>query len=290
MSESRTRAQDPATWRSLLYVPANRDRFVHKAVSSGAGAVILDLEDAVPDTHKEEARRGLPGALTVLRAGPTPVLVRVNRPWPLMIRDMEAVVDARVDAVIIPKSDDPSVIRTVDEILAALEPPEECGRTRIVPLIESVRGVRLADAIISASDRVIASWTGIGDLCIGLGAEPGSAAVTHAFNEVVQATLAHGRTPLGLPGLIVSLSDEDAFRELAATAKALGSKGSACIHPRQVSILSEVFAPSPEEIAEAERLVAGYEAGARGGKGAVMVGDTFVDSANYRAALQLLRR
>lgn len=279
---------DRAKWRSLLYVPANRERFVRSAATSGADAVILDLEDAVPDDHKSKAREVLSQAVTTLRTGPASVLVRVNRPWALMIRDLEAAVKAGVDAVVIPKSDDPSVIRTVDEALTELESGSSRPAIRMIPLIESVRGVRRADAIIAASDRVVAASTGIGDLSLDLQASSGSKAIEQAFVEVIQATRACGRTPLGLAGLIVSYQDHEAFRSLAARSKAMGSHGASCIHPSQVGVLNDVFGPSPDELKEARRLVAGYEEAARKGHGSVMVDGTFVDNANYQHARRLL--
>lgn len=284
MSEHR----DSATWRSLLYVPANRDRFVRSAASSTADAVILDLEDAIPATHKAQARSALSEAVTTLRTGTASVMVRVNRPWALMIRDLEAAVAAGVDAVVVSKSDDPSVIRTVDEALTELESGTSRPPIRLIPLIESVRGVRRVDAIIAASDRVVAASTGIGDLCLDLQASPDSTAVVQAFVEVVQATRAADRTPLGLAGLIVSFQDREAFRALAEHSKTMGSRGASCIHPSQVGALNDVFRPSPAELEQARRLVAGYEEAAGEGRGSVMVDGTFVDNANYQYARQLL--
>lgn len=280
---------DNAGWRSLLYVPANRDRFVRSAAKSTAD-VILDLEDAVPADHKAEARAALSDAVATLRTGTASVMVRVNRPWTLMIRDLEAAVAAGVDAVVVPKSDDPAVIRTVDESLTELESGTSRRAVRLIPLIESVRGVRRADAIIAASDRVVAASTGIGDLCLDLQASPDSKAIVQAFVEVVQAARACDRTPLGLAGLIVSFQDREAFRSLAARSRAMGSHGASCIHPSQVGVLNDVFGPSPEELDEARRVVAGYEVAAREGRGSVMLDGTFVDNANYQHARHLLIR
>ncbi|WP_043808409.1 HpcH/HpaI aldolase/citrate lyase family protein [Rhodococcus triatomae] len=282
--------RDPVQWRSLLYVPANRDRFVRSAASSAADAVILDLEDAIPESHKTTAREALSEAVTTLRGSTASVLVRVNRPWGLMIRDLEAAVEAGVDAVVVPKSDDPAVIRTVDEALTEMESDALHEPISLIPLIETVQGVRRADAVVAASDRVIAASTGIGDLSLDLGASPNSPAIEQAFVEVVQAARACGRTPLGLAGLIVSYQDHEAFRSLAARSKAMGSRGASCIHPSQVSALNEVFGPSTEDLEQARRLVAGYEDAARDGRGSIMLDGTFIDNANYQHARHLLIR
>ncbi|EFC79517.1 CoA ester lyase [Parafrankia sp. EUN1f] len=284
--------RDPSnsvSWRSLLYVPANRERFVRHAASSNADAVILDLEDAVPAEHKIAARESLAGAVSHLRTAPVTVLVRVNRSWTLMIPDLEAAVRSKVDAVIIPKSDDPGMIRTVDETLYELEEGGAETTTKVVALIESARGVRRVDQILTASDRVVAASTGIGDLSIDLHASPDSPAVMHAFTEVIQATRAAGRTPLGLPGLIVSFADLDGFRSLATRSRSMGSTGASCIHPRQVSTLNDVFSPSAQEVEYARRVVSAYEEAATSGHGSVMMGDTFVDNANYQYAKRILK-
>ncbi|MCE0764150.1 CoA ester lyase [Pseudonocardia kujensis] len=274
----------------MLYVPANRERFVRSAASSAADAVILDLEDAVPAEHKAAARDGLADAVSTLRSGTASVAVRVNRPWTVMISDLKATVRAKVDMVIVPKSDDPSVIRTVDEALCELEGDGTSPAVKVIPLIESARGVRKIDDIVAASDRVVAASVGIGDLSLEMRATPDGPAIRHAFAEVVQATRAAGRVPLGLSGLIVSYADMDAFRALAELSRSMGSTGASCIHPSQVGTLNEVFGPSAEEVAEARRLVSAYEEAARCGRGSTMMGDIFVDNANYQYAKRLLAR
>lgn len=280
------------TWRSLLYVPANRERFVRSAASSSADAVILDLEDAVPSAHKAAAREQLPAAVKVLRASAATVFVRVNRPWTVMIPDLEAAVQAGVDGVIVPKSDDAGMVRTVDQVLSELEGVAESPRaaTKVIPLIESARGVRRIDEIVDASSRVVAASTGIGDLCLEMGSQPDSPAIEHAFTEVVQGTRAAGRIPLGLTGLIVSYSDAEAFRGLADRSRSIGSTGASCIHPVQVDILNGAFGPTPEEQDHARHVVTAYEEAARDGRGTVMMGETFVDNANYQYAKRLLDR
>lgn len=281
---------ETTNWRSLLYVPANRERFIRSAATSDADAVILDLEDAVPAANKSEAREQLKAAVATLRTGTVDVLVRVNRPWTLMIPDLEAAVAANVDGVIIPKSDSAGMIHTVDEILGELEGTRAAPITKVIPLIESARGVRRVDEIVSSSERVTAASTGIGDLCLDLGAAPDSTAVTHAFTDVIQATRAANRTPLGLAGLIVDFADMNRYQTLVSESRSIGSTGASCIHPRQVTILNTTFGPTPDEIVQARRIVSAYEDAAADGHGSVMLGDTFIDNANYRHAKNLLER
>lgn len=278
------------SWRSLLYVPANRPKFVSGAVRRGADAVILDLEDSVPHAEKDSARAGLQAAVDTVAEGPNDVLVRVNRSWKLLVRDLESAVSPGVTAINLPKVDDPAVVRAVDEILTEIEASQglEVGHTKIFARIESARGVRHIDAILAASDRVVATAIGTGDLAIESRLDPAAPAIQHAFVEVTLAARAQGVTPLGLAGLIVDFKDLAAFRGVAQAAKDLGSQGAPCIHPAQVPVLNEVFGIDPSEVRAAEEVVAAFEAAASEGRGSLMIGDTFVDVANYQAALRTI--
>lgn len=277
-------------WRSLLYVPANRPKFVAGSVRRGADAVILDLEDAVPRTEKDAARAGLAEAVSRVATGSSEILVRVNRSWSLLVPDLHALVSADVSAINLPKVDDPAVVRVVDEMLSELEASRglPVGHTRIFARIESARGVRCIDEILTASPRVVATAIGTGDLCIESHLDPHGPAVRQAFVEVTLAAQAHGVVPLGLAGLIVDFSDLGAFRDLAQASKDLGSRGAPCIHPTQVPALNEVFGIDPAEARAAAEIVTAFESAAAEGRGSLMHGDTFIDVANYEEALRTL--
>ena len=107
-------------WRSLLFVPANQDRFIDGAVKRNADAYVLDLEDSVPLSEKAETRNNLQGAVRRLSSSGVEVLVRINRPWRLALRDIEASVAAGVKALALPKVPDPGYVSAVSEILLSL--------------------------------------------------------------------------------------------------------------------------------------------------------------------------
>ena len=129
-------------WRSLLFVPANRDRFIDGAVKRGADAYVLDLEDSVPAAEKSSARDGLQDAVGRLSSSGVDVLVRINRPWRLAIRDIEASVAHGVTALALPKVPDPAYVCAVAEILEELEVERglESGHTRLIVMIETPGG------------------------------------------------------------------------------------------------------------------------------------------------------
>ncbi len=278
------------SWRSLLYVPSNRPKFVASAVSRGADAIILDLEDSVAREQKADARRGLRKAVESVGKGPHDVLVRVNRRWTDLVADLEVAVHERVTAINLPKVDDPAVVRVVAEILDEVEARRGLprGHTQLFVRIEDARGVRRIDEVLAASDRVVATAIGTGDLSIGSRMDPAGGAIRHAFVEVTTAALAQGIRPMGLAGLIVDFGDVDAFRRVAEDARSLGSRGAPCIHPSQVPVLNDVFGVDPAEIAAAREIVEAFEAAAAEGRGSLMHDGMFIDVANYNAAVRLL--
>ncbi|MCR1785834.1 CoA ester lyase [Nocardioides carbamazepini] len=281
-----------ASWRSLLYVPSNRPRFVAGAVARRADAVILDLEDSVPQEQKAAARAGLPAAIETVAQGSGDVLVRVNRNWSDLVPDLAATVHPAVAAINLPKVDDPGVVRVVSEMLDELEAHRglEPGHVRIFVRIETARGVRRIDDILGASERVVATAIGTGDLAIESRLAPDGDGIRQAFLEVTLAARAAGVRPLGLPGLIVDFSDIDAFRRLAEEARSLGSRGAPCIHPSQVPVLNEVFGLQHAEVEAAREVVAAFEEAAREGRGSLMHQGRFIDVANYKQACRTLEQ
>ena len=125
-------------WRSLLYVPVVSERFVAKAHERGADAIILELEDAVAPSEKERARSLVPEAAATVSQGGADVLVRVNRPWRLAVRDLEASIGPDVRGLVLPKVDSAEHVLALAEIAASVEAERglEAGHTVFFPRIE----------------------------------------------------------------------------------------------------------------------------------------------------------
>ena len=277
-------------WRSLLYVPVTSERFLAKAHERGADAIILDLEDSVAPSAKEPAR-GLVGeaAERVGQAG-ADVLVRVNRPWRLAVRDLEAAVGPHVRGLVLPKVDSAEHVRAIAAVVAELEAERDlpAGRTVFFPRVESAAGVANAAAIAAAHPRVVAIGLGSSDYTIETGMSPGGDGNAIASFQVVNAAVAAGVTPLGLVSTIVDFGDLDAFREVARRSRALGLRGAPCVHPSQVPVLNEVFSPTAAELERARRVVDEYERALAAGAGAITVDGDFVDAPYYEQAKRLL--
>ena len=112
---------DLPVWRSMLFVPVTRPRFVEKGADAGADAIILDFEDSVAPSDKERARTLLPEALKQVSRRGADVVVRVNRPWRLLVRDLEAAVIPGVAALALPKIESAEHVQAIAEIVDELE-------------------------------------------------------------------------------------------------------------------------------------------------------------------------
>ena len=277
-------------WRSLLYVPVVSERFVAKAHERGADAIILELEDAVAPSEKERARSLVPAAAATVSQGGADVLVRVNRPWRLAVRDLEASIGPHVRGLVLPKVDSAEHVLALAEIAASVEAERglEAGHTVFFPRIEGPKGLLNAAEICAAHPRVVAVGLGSSDYTIATGMEAGGAGNVTASFLVVNAARAAGIVPIGLTGAIVGFSDLDAFRRSAEESRALGLRGAPCVHPSQVPILNEVFSPTAEELERARRIVDQYEHALAAGEGAITVDGEFVDVPFYEHAKRLL--
>ncbi|RAI42094.1 hypothetical protein CH341_20350 [Rhodoplanes roseus] len=288
--EARLQKSDRAApWRSLMYVPANVRRFVDKAPQAGADAVILDLEDSVPAAAKEAARDGLAEAVGIVRQGPSQVLVRINRPLPQAVRDLEAAVAAGADGIVLTKAMGPEHVVLMAETLDLLAPVPVGGRGVVmVPIIETAEAVPLIGAIAAASPRVAGMLCGAEDLAAELGCAPDDEIVSAIKRQMIIACAAAGIAPLGLLGTVADFRDPEAVREVALRSRRAGFTGATCVHPSIVPVLNQAFAPTEAELALARRQVEAAEAAAREGRGSFAVDGRMVDEPILRRARRIL--
>ena len=267
-------------WRSSLFVPATSERFIAKAHLRGADAIKIDLEDAVAPTEKARARALVPAVAASVGQAGADVLVRINRPWRMAVADLEASVGADVNGIVIPKIEAADHVVFLEEIVAELEAERGLapGHTCFTLQIETAKGFLNVREIAGASRRNKAISVGNEDFAHMLGMpETISEALIGAMQTVQMAAREAGILALGYPGSIANFSDLDAYRADIARARALGFDGGSCIHPAQVAILNEGFAPTAVEIAEAEGIIAAYDAALARGEGAVAYQGKMID-------------
>lgn len=281
-------------WRSLLYVPVNRPRFLEKAASSGADAVQLDLEDSIAPDEKVAARALVRSAAAQL-SGYADIVVRINRPMSLAVRDIEESVCPQVTAISLPKVESADQVCLLAEVIAETEIAQrmEVGTTRLILGIESAGAWLKMGEIAKASDRVVAMLLGSEDFSLSVGMAPSPETLLMPKQAMVIAAAAAGITPLGIVGSFANYRDLDAFRDMVTRSAALGFRGSSCVHPDQVPLLNAGFSPSREEIERAGKIVAAFEASIAGGRGAVGLDGQMIDLPvieRARAVLVLAKR
>lgn len=271
---------------SLLYVPGNAPRFLEKAGQRGADVVIIDLEDAVPEGAKTEAREELARWVPEIKQTGCQVFVRVNQSDRLT-EDAVAATCAGADALYIPKVDSADILVDLDETLKA----HETTRSPIafIPLIEDMKGLFEVRAI-AHGPRVMALTSGGEDLATAMGAKPTPEVLRYPKLMIHYAAKEAGVLSFGMLRTTVDFADKEALRFAALEARDFGFDGATCIHPSVVAILNECFAPSPEELAWAQKVVATNDMEASTGRGAFMLDGKFIDAPIVTRAQNLLHR
>ncbi|VWC51802.1 HpcH/HpaI aldolase/citrate lyase family protein [Burkholderia lata] len=280
------------SWRSLLYVPAHVPRFVDKAATCGADALLLDLEDSVPADRKALARDALATAVPHLKAAGGDVLVRVNGSLQWLVLDLRAAVAAGAGGVAIPKVLGASHLEAIDALLGELEDEHGVahGATRVIAMVETPGAFETRARIARASPRIAALMLGGGDFALHCESDASADVLNVPKQLMVITARAAGVLPLGLAGTPDSLDDLDAFACMAQRSKAMGFAGATCIHPAQVSILNRAFAPADDEIRAAQTLIDAYEAARTDGLGALRVDGKMIDAPVVERARRVLAR
>lgn len=274
--------------RSKLFVPGSRPELFPKALASQADSLSFDLEDAVPEAGKAEARRLVGQALQSpeFAASKKILIVRVNGLGSAhFTADLAAVVGPRLDLLNLPKVESAAEVRAAAQALAALESTR--GLTRpigILANIESPRGLRLAAEIAGADPRVAGLQIGYADLMEPLGIDRGNATAVSQIQFAVR--LAAGEAGLwACDAAYGAIKDLEGYRAEALAAKRMGYIGKSCIHPTQIAVANEIFRPTEEEISFARRVV---ETAEKTGAGAFTVDDRMIDAPFIRRAHAVL--
>ena len=264
------------TARSFLFVPGNDERKLRGALSSGADAVIADLEDAVTPDEKEAAR-ALTARVLADAEGDALRLVRVNAAGSEWIaEDVDTVGSLGLDGVVLPKAEAAAVRELGDLGLPVLA------------IVETAAGLRGAFEL-AALPAVDALVLGAVDLGLALGLERREDGLEVLF---ARSTLVVDSAAAGLRGPIdqvwTTLRDGAGLRRDSELARSLGFRGKACIHPEQVSVVNDAFSPSSEELARAREVVRAFETAAANGRGAVALDGEMIDLPVAERARELL--
>lgn len=239
-------------YRSFLYVPANNARAVSKAPSLGADHIVLDLEDAVGSGDKHSARVAAVGAIK------TAQMVRVNDLSTAYIADdLRAFRSINLSAIMFPKVNSLADVLQAEALMDALG---GYGATQIWVMLETAKGI-LNAADIMTHPRVAGCFMGTNDLSVDLkiGADAARSGLQLALQMGVMAARAAGK--ICVDGTYNRFDDALGFQAECAQGRMLGFDGKSLIHPAQIATANTVFGITPDQIAQARRIVAAFAAG-----------------------------
>lgn len=270
--------------RGVLFVPGDNPRALEKARELPVDGLIFDLEDAVAPASKAQARAQVAHALQQGGYGRRERVIRVNgleTPWGA--DDLAAAAALPIDAVLLPK------VERVDQVQRAQAELDHSGAAAglaIWCMLETPRGVLAADAIATASPRLVALVAGTSDLTTDLHAiaTPDRAPLLTALGLIVLAARAHGLA--ALDGVHLDLGDDDGFARACHQGRALGFDGKTLIHPRQIAPANAAFAPNAAELAWSRQVIAA-EAEAQGA-GLVVLDGRLVENLHVAEARRVL--
>jgi citrate lyase subunit beta/citryl-CoA lyase len=267
-------------------VPGSNARALEKARSLPADGLIFDLEDAVAPAAKEAARAAVAEALARTNYGRRELVLRSNAldtPWGEA--DLAAAAKMPIDALLLPKVEGAEQVRRAASLLDALGAPSGLA---VWCMVETPRGVLEARAIAAASPRVAALVAGTSDLTKSLQAlhTRDRAPLLPSLGLLVLAARAHGLA--ALDGVHLDLSDEEGFALACRQGREFGFDGKTLIHPKQIEPANAAFAPSAEEIAWSQRVIAAHAEAEKRGAGVVLVDGRLVENLHVADARRVV--
>lgn len=274
--------------RSRLYLPGNESKFMLNAGLHRPDGVILDLEDSVAPTVKDEARLLVRNALRTLDFHGCERMVRINQGERGLI-DLDFIIPHNVHVVLIPKVESPAQVVAVEERIQALLKKQGCDRpVYLMPIVESALGAIRAYEIATVSKSICALTIGLEDYTADIGTQRTDEGRESfwARCQVVNAARAAGVQPIDT--VYSDVSNMEGLRASVLEAKGLGFDGKGCIHPRQIQVIHEAFAPAPAELEKAQKIVAAFEEAQAKGLGAVSLGSKMIDPPVVKRAVRVV--
>jgi len=283
---------DLPVWRSLMYVPVNVEKYVDKAHTRGADCLQLDLEDSVPASEKDAARKLVPAAAKRVRRGGGDVVVRINSPFEISVKDLDASIVAEVDGIAITKTQSAEHVKRIDDHISALEARRGLrpGHTRLIAMVETPGAFFQMPAIAQASTRLAAMNIGGEDFALENGMEPTEETLLMPKQQMIFAARSGGLMPLGFIASVAAFGDWEAFGAMVRRSRQFGFMGAGCIHPGQVPIVNREYSPSAEEAAYARRVIEENARAEAAGRASFAIDGKMIDLPVVERARRLLVR
>ena len=276
--------------RSRLYLPGSEPKYFINAALHGPDAIILDLEDSVHPAEKDAARILVRNALRAVDFGKCERMVRINQ-LPLGLEDLAEIIPESPDMVLLPKAERPEHVAETNRMIGEIK--SRYGITRpiwLMPILESALGIENASAIANASKHVVALSIGLEDYTADVGVIKTAEGRESLYARMRLVNAAKAVGVQATDSVYGDVGDADGLRRWAENSRALGFEGMGCIHPGQIAVIHEAFAPSPAEIEKAVRIVAAFEEAQSRGLGVVSLGSKMVDPPVVERAQKLVAR
>jgi citrate lyase subunit beta / citryl-CoA lyase len=272
---------------SRLYLPGNTPNLAINAGIHKPDGIILDLEDSVASAKKHEARFLVRNSLRNIDFYGAERMVRINQ-VPAGLEDLDFIIPHHVNLILIPKCESIEQVRLVNERIALIR--QNSGMTNPIwhmPIIESALGVMKAFEI-AQCENVVAMAIGLEDYTADLGVRrtTGGEESLFARSMIVNACKAAGIQPID--SVFSDVGDMEGLKQNALKSKALGFEGMGCIHPRQIRVIRDAFAPDEEEIEKAKKIVGAYLEAEEKGLGVVSLGTKMIDAPVVKRARKLI--
>ena len=267
-----------------LYLPGNTPSMMLNAGIHDPCGVILDLEDAVAPSKKQEARFLVRNALQSVDFYGAERMVRINQ-LPEGLTDLQYIIPMDPDLLLIPKVESPDEILSVNEHIDKLTGSHGIY---LMPIVESALGVEHAFEIASSAENVVAMAIGLEDYTadLGVGRTGSGDESLYARTRLVNACKAAGIQPID--SVYSDVANEEGLREAASKSKGLGFEGMGCIHPRQIPVIHDVFKPGEQEITRAKKIVQAYGEAEKEGMGVISLGTKMIDPPVVKRALHTI--
>ncbi|MBF8295926.1 MAG: citE [Bacteroidetes bacterium] len=274
--------------RTRLYLPGNEPHFFLNAGLHKPDSLILDLEDGVPHSEKDAARILVRNALRQLDFGDSERMVRINQ-LPVGLEDLKAIVPHGVETILVPKCESAAnVVRIEREITSIVEQHNIRQKIHLLPIIESALGVVHAFEIATASEWICGLAIGLEDYTADLGVERTKTGIESMYARSVIVNTAKAAGIQALDSVFSDVGDDVGLRQSVLEARAIGFEGKGCIHPRQIGIVHEAFAPTDTEVEHAQRVIEASEEAKRIGSGVISLGSKMIDAPVVKRAQRVL--
>lgn len=277
--------------RTSLFVPGNQERKIEKAHSLPVDAFILDLEDSVPLSEKDSARKMVSAAIGGLALNGQGVFVRINSlQTSFTAADIKAAVIKGLTGICLPKSESVDDIHKADNLITVDERKAglKTGSIGLLALVETPKGIINAYEIASASPRLLGLCFGAEDFALGMGINRTREGNEMYYPKMAIAVASHAANVLAIDSVYSDIKDTEGLIAEARLAKQIGFHGKSVLHPDQINTVNKIFSPSEQEVVSAQKVVEVFEAAVKQGQASTSLDGKMIDVAVVERAKRLL--